>query len=157
MGSKNPNKIYMIDFGLSSSFLTQEGHHIEKQNIKKFQGNMIFASLDAYRCLSKSRRSDLQSAIYLIIYLLNKNYLPWCDMTEKFNNANIDLRDIIYERLNVKYTKRLMKMTPTDLQPVVKNILLLEYSEEPDYKFIIGEFEKYLKSVKLIEQIKETG
>jgi hypothetical protein len=76
---------------------------------------MIFASLDAYRCLAKSRRSDLQSAIFLIIYLLNKNLLPWCDMTDKFNNAAVELKDIIYERLDLKYTKKLIRMTPRDL------------------------------------------
>jgi hypothetical protein len=36
-------------------------------------------------------------------------------MTEKLHHQAVELKDIILERLKLKYTKKLMKMTPLDL------------------------------------------
>jgi serine/threonine protein kinase len=36
VGNKDPNKIYLIDFGLASSFMNADGTHIEKVSIRKF-------------------------------------------------------------------------------------------------------------------------
>jgi hypothetical protein len=57
--------------------------HVEKEFIKKFSGNFLFASLNSCRGNNKSRRDDVESAIYIMIYLLNYNYLPWCDIERK--------------------------------------------------------------------------
>lgn len=50
-----------------------------------------------------------------MIYLLNGNYLPWCDIEKKCQNENMDFKDILRERLEIEYTKRLFKMIPEDL------------------------------------------
>ena len=71
------DKIFLIDFGLSEAFLEHTQEHVEQKTNCGFTGNIMFASLNACRGLSKARRDDLESAFYLIIYLLNRNTLPW--------------------------------------------------------------------------------
>ena len=48
--------------------------------MRKFSGNFLFASLNSCRGNNKSRRDDIESTIYIMIYLYNGNYLPWCDI-----------------------------------------------------------------------------
>lgn len=84
VGHKDPNRVYLIDFGLAQKFVDEKGKHVEKNYVRKFSGNFLFASLNSCRGNNKSRRDDVESSIYLMIYLLNDNYLPWCDIERKF-------------------------------------------------------------------------
>lgn len=79
IGYNNPNLIYLIDFGLSQRYLDANGNHLEKEFMYKFSGNFLFASLNSCRGYNKSRRDDMESVFYLLIYLLNSQYVPWND------------------------------------------------------------------------------
>ena len=79
-GSKDKNKIFLIDFGLATKILTDCGQHIERVNLKTFSGNFLFASMNSCRGYTKSRRDDVESLIYIITYYLSNKYLPWCDL-----------------------------------------------------------------------------
>lgn len=50
-----------------------------------------------------------------MIYLLNDNYLPWCDIEKKFNEQGLEFKDVLKERLDIEYTKRLFKMIPSNI------------------------------------------
>ncbi|CDW75717.1 UNKNOWN [Stylonychia lemnae] len=83
IGYKDPAKIYLIDFGLSQPFVDfNSGFHVQKQNLSYFSGNFMFASLNSCRGNNKSRRDDIESVFYLMIYLYNNNFLPWRDFQE---------------------------------------------------------------------------
>ena len=84
IGHKDPSVIYLIDFGLSCKYLNEDGSHNAKEFINKFSGNFMFASLNSCRGNTKSRRDDIQSILYIMIYLLNKNSLPWDKFHKKF-------------------------------------------------------------------------
>lgn len=84
IGHKDAEKLYLIDFGLAQSYIDEEGKHLEKQYVRKFSGNFLFASLNSCRGNNKSRRDDMESVMYIMIYLLNDNYLPWCDIESRF-------------------------------------------------------------------------
>jgi len=76
----------------------------------------LFASLNSCRGNNKSRRDDIESAIYIMIYLMNNCYLPWCDIERKFVNEGMEFKDVLKERLEIEYTKKLFKMVPSKLQ-----------------------------------------
>ena len=82
-GSEGTGKtLYLIDFGLSTPFIevdktTGRRVHIKQEKTHRFTGNFIFASLNTCHGLRKSRKDDLESAFYMIGYLLNRNHLPW--------------------------------------------------------------------------------
>ena len=67
IGFNNPEKMYLIDFGLSVKFVDDNGKHVEKQYLQKFSGNFLFASLNSCRGFNKSRRDDIESLFYMVI------------------------------------------------------------------------------------------
>lgn len=92
---------------------------------QKFSGNFLFASLNSCRGNNKSRRDDIQSLMYIMIYLLNKSHLPWGDFHTKFENTSYEFKDFLRERLDLKYTKEFFKMAPRSLRELLKKILTL--------------------------------
>jgi hypothetical protein len=42
------NKLYLIDFGISQSYLTESGGHIPLERDVPFKGNVIFSSKNAF-------------------------------------------------------------------------------------------------------------
>jgi serine/threonine protein kinase len=137
VGQHDPNIIYLIDFGLSCKFLDETGNHIKKDYIEKFSGNFLFASLNSCRGNNKSRRDDIQSLMYIMVYLLNKNYLPWCDFHKKFKNKNFEIKDFLRERLEIKYTKEVFRMIPKELREIFKQVFTMQFHDEPPYEAII--------------------
>ena len=62
----------LIDFGFVQKFRDNKGVHNAKDiERKNFQGNMMFASIDQMEFKETSRRDDLASLAYMILYLMN--------------------------------------------------------------------------------------
>ena len=70
------SEISLIDYGLCTSFLDKDGNHIGQQYRKDFLGNFAFSSKHAMHFKMVSRRDDLISLTYLLIYLL-QGYLDF--------------------------------------------------------------------------------
>lgn len=84
IGKDDSHKIYLIDFGLSQTYVSENGQHVAKKYMKRFSGNFIFASLNSCRGYNKSRRDDMESLLYLLIYMLNGNDLPWSNFEDRY-------------------------------------------------------------------------
>lgn len=67
----------------------------------------MFASLNSCRGNNKSRRDDMESLFYLIIYLYNDNNIPWRDFKGNF-------KEIIVQKLDVKVIRSLFKLIPSN-------------------------------------------
>lgn len=71
------NKIYLIDYGLSKRFRNpKSGLHIPEKDGKSLIGTPNYVSIYTHLGIEQSRRDDLESLGYVIIYLL-KGQLPW--------------------------------------------------------------------------------
>jgi hypothetical protein len=68
-------QLKMIDFGISFDFKNP------KEDSQKlfFYGNYLFSSRRQILGLRPYPIDDLESLVYLMIYLLNDCYLPWCN------------------------------------------------------------------------------
>lgn len=133
-GLHDPDIIYLIDFGLTCSYLEADGKtHIEKKFVNKFSGNFMFASLNSCRGNTKSRRDDIQSTINIMIYLLNNNSLPWDNFHKKFKKEKYEFKDYILERLKITYSQEAYRLVPQNLKPMFKQIFTLKFEEEPNY------------------------
>lgn len=62
----------------------------------------MFASLDAYRILTQSRRGDIQTIMFIMIYLFNECHLPWSELGQRFNCKSISVKQMINERLSLE-------------------------------------------------------
>ena len=72
------SKAILIDFGLCDRFINSEGAHTDQdQEVKEFSGNIIFATVRQLEFKKSSRKDDLMSLGYLLIYLLNNNQMPF--------------------------------------------------------------------------------
>jgi hypothetical protein len=60
----------LIDFGYAQRYWEAD-KHIEPDKHKGFVGNFAFASHNAFKPISQSRRDDFVSICYLLVYLFN--------------------------------------------------------------------------------------
>lgn len=135
IGAEKPSKIYLIDFGLSAKYIDEKGQHVQKQYISNFSGNFFFASLNSVRGFNKSRRDDIESLFYLLIYMLNQDNLPWCDLLKHDDGVKPDLKTLLKKRLDLKYTKQLFASAPPELTDCLKKVMTLTFEETPSYQY----------------------
>ena len=69
-------KFSLIDFGLSKRYVDKSGRHILRATNKCFRGTLRYCSLNMHNGVENSRRDDIESLVYVLIYLL-KGSLPW--------------------------------------------------------------------------------
>lgn len=69
LGSNNRN-LYTMDFGFSKSFIDSSGNHEKADRNRKMLGTPRFASNAVHEGVTPSRRDDLESIGYVLIYLL---------------------------------------------------------------------------------------
>lgn len=68
--------ISIVDFGFVTRYMDDTNKkHLPVQNVKVFRGNIMFASPNQLNFRATSRRDDLISLVYLIIYMLNQGEL----------------------------------------------------------------------------------
>ena len=67
--------LHLIDFGCATKFLLENSEHIEEEGNVAFHGNTKFASSNQLRFQRTSRRDDLMSLCYLLVYLFNDGKL----------------------------------------------------------------------------------
>ena len=73
-------EIILIDFGFAAKFIDSNGHHISEQNeVNTFKGNMLFSSINQMEFRVTSRRDDMISLCYLLMYCLNEFEVPCFD------------------------------------------------------------------------------
>jgi serine/threonine protein kinase len=71
------DKIYLIDFGLAQSFRDPTTHiHILPITGHSLVGTIHYTSINSHIGLQQSRRDDLESFAYTLVFLLNGK-LPW--------------------------------------------------------------------------------
>jgi hypothetical protein len=66
------SKMHLIDYGSSQSFLDEQGVHIPKSIEElKPERNIVFASKNYFNGTTLSRRDDIISIVYNLLYLMN--------------------------------------------------------------------------------------
>ena len=67
----------MIDYGLARTYWSRrENQHIGRKEGKGFVGTARFASRNVHKGIESSRRDDLETMGYVLVYFM-KGRLPW--------------------------------------------------------------------------------
>ena len=144
VGLNDASTIYLIDFGLSSTYITPEGTHMEKKQNKFFSGNFMFSSLNAIYKSSTSRRDDIESLFYVMIYLLNEGKLPWSNFGKRLKVRSLKFKDMLRERTKAQYSEEVLMMCPQPLREIMKKVMILGFTIEPPYDEIIEATKKLI-------------
>ena len=126
------NKVFIIDFGLSKSYLDKDNNHVKMENNKSLIGTIRYASVNVHNNLTYSRRDDLESLAYILIYFL-KGSLPWQGLKiESLDEKHKKIYDI-----KTSYNLHtLCQDIPLEFLIYLKYCHSLKYSEKPNYDYI---------------------
>ena len=128
--------LYLIDFGLARSYKDSSGKHIPCIEKKGLVGTARYASVNSHLGLEQSRRDDLESIAYTVIYLL-KGKLPWQNLKATSKNEKYTMIS------NMKISTPvhiLCKDLPTEFVTYLSYVKGLNFEDSPDYKYLKGLF-----------------
>lgn len=149
LGFKNPNQIYLVDFGLAFRYIVDGKHKSYVEDPRKaHDGTIEYTSRDSHRGVAPSRRSDLEILGYVLLHWVCGR-LPWED---NLNNKNYVRDQKIQNMDNIKafissvYPESKSKKA-VEIEKFLLNVSKLEYDEEPDYTILKKYFQDALKSL----------
>lgn len=125
---RNSQTVYLIDFGFCKNYVTSEGDHIsEGEKTSGVIGTPNFVSVNAHAFFQASRRDDIESAIYVLIYL----FLPLKEWRKLFkdDSTNDQIKMVKTEMRSSNHTY--LRGTPFGEALIICDAL--KYDEEPNY------------------------
>ena len=132
-------QLYAIDFGLSKTYINYNDNcHICMQNSNSIIGTPKYVSVNGHKLLELSRRDDLESLGYMLIYIYTGK-LKWqnVDIYKNFEKSN---SLIMKAKLNLEKLYDL----PDIFFIFFKYVRKLDFQEMPDYLFLIKTFQDFL-------------
>ena len=141
---EDKKSIYLLDFGLARKYRSSTTlKHYPKLEKKKLTGTARYASIHALNGTTQSRRDDLESVGYVLMYFLRGN-LPWQGLVVKNKN---DKYAAIKEKKISTTANELCKGFPKEFEEYVNYTRNLDYEDEPDYNYLKNLFLNVLKSI----------
>lgn len=128
-------QINIVDFGLAKTYREPlTGRHIPYSDRKKLTGTARYASIHSHLGIEQSRRDDMESLGYLLVYLC-KGSLPWQGIQA---NSKKQKQDPILQKKLLTPTKDLCYGLPEEFATFVNYVRSLGFVEKPDYKYLRG-------------------
>jgi serine/threonine protein kinase len=125
--------IYIIDFGFAKKFWNPTTKcHIPFIKGKRLTGTAKYSSINTLSGYEPSRRDDLESIAYLIIYFI-KGRLPWQGL--RHTNKEERNRKILEKKKNIS-SQELCSGCPKELEIFIDYIKNLGFTEVPDYDYL---------------------
>ena len=132
IGNKK-NVIYAIDFGLSKKYRdNRTGLHIPYRDGKDLTGTARYASINTHLGVEQSRRDDIESIGYMMIFLM-KGSLPWQGRVNSNPKKKYDTIKKI--KIETKLTD-LCEGLPKECIKFIQYARDMGFEDKPDYKFL---------------------
>eukprot|EP01017_Pseudomicrothorax_dubius_P029634 TRINITY_DN361_c0_g1_i2.p1 TRINITY_DN361_c0_g1~~TRINITY_DN361_c0_g1_i2.p1 ORF type:complete len:398 (+),score=85.14 TRINITY_DN361_c0_g1_i2:245-1438(+) len=130
---KKSNVVYLIDLGLAKKYRDAKTHqHIPYKENKNLTGTARYASINAHLGIEQSRRDDLESIGYVMVYLL-KGFLPWQGI--KANNKQEKYHKIMEKKMTTPI-EILCKGLSIEFSIFLNYCRSLKFDDKPDYRYL---------------------
>ncbi|KAL6568192.1 Casein kinase 1-like protein hd16 [Orobanche hederae] len=135
-GTPDEKKLYLVDLGLATRWRDHNtGLHVDyDQRPDVFRGTVRYASVHAHLGRTGSRRDDLESLAYTLIFLL-RGRLPW----QGYQGENKGF--LVCKKKMATSPGALCCYCPQPFKAFVEFVVNLKFDEEPDYAKYISLFD----------------
>lgn len=133
--------VHLIDFGLGKFYKDDKGNHLIKKKKRGITGTLRYASLNCHKGHELSRRDDLESLGYTLIYFLKGN-LPWQNIKCLTNAEKYVKVKSIKENVGLM---QLCAGLPKVFFSYFEYIRNLNFQEKPAYGILMDLFKTELK------------
>ena len=129
LNKKSPY-IYLVDFSLAKRYKDTKTHrHIPYKENKNLLRRARYASINSHLGIEQSRRDDLESLGYMLVYFL-KGKLPWQDIGA--NNKTEKYHKIMEKKMSIPI-EHLCLGIPTEFAMYLHYCRSLRFDDRPDY------------------------
>lgn len=131
---KNP-QVYLVSWGLAMCYIPKvkgENEHIKCLPGMDLNGTATFASRNKHKRIRQSRRDDMESLGYVLLYLFAGS-LPWAGVAQVSLPDEWDLVKVEKEATSIK---DLCLEVPEEFVAYFEHVRGLEFSQEPDYEYL---------------------
>ena len=130
---RNSNRLFCIDFNISRSYSDKKTRkHIAYSTDEPFAGNYCFASPNIHRGLTHSRRDDLISIAYVVLYFY-KGELPWNGYRKREDSPRQS--NLGMEKCRVS-NRQLFEGCPAQFEKYMDYVRSLRFNEGADFTFL---------------------
>ena len=135
MLDETKTRVKLIDFGFSKRY-NYDGDHIQQSTISKLIGTPNFVSINVHKGIEPSRRDDIESCIYIMIYML---------FGKLFWDKETDFKVMCFKKEQLTNLEK--PLIPVFLKQLLIYVRTLEFDECPDYDEIIKVFDIVYKDL----------
>ncbi|CAI2365100.1 unnamed protein product [Moneuplotes crassus] len=141
--NKDEPRFVLIDYGISCAYLDADGMHKYKEFVPKFRGSIEFAAFECLQKFSPTRKHDMISLVYTMLYLLKGKGRLWgkqCDTADATSESAYDsLQSYINSIIKIKAFTTFDEICGGfhNLEYFYNEIMNLGYEEEPQYDLLV--------------------
>lgn len=147
LGLADQAVVFCIDFGLSKRYRHPHTlQHIPYREGRSLTGTPRYASVANHRGIETSRRDDLESIGYILVYfLLGK--LPWqgLKLPPNVNGTASQKHQLILDKKQLTALPDLCRGCPREFQEYLQYCRELQFDAKPDMAYVRGIFRQLYK------------